>query len=343
MKNLPKEVLQQLQEAAKIPIGTFEFTYTTESNLFDPTVKGGIIFELAAGKHYFRLERNDSAEVLYYYSSPGTGTRVASVDLKKMKPSNKVFFAFTWSPEEINLYVGPKIEGGELVGAKGVSSDKIFRVAEDKSVIQVGDIGKNVMGLRIKQGEKIILESTAIEFWNETKEQIRILHTGESKEGYIFDTLISNLTFPLMVTGFEVYAKRRFSELEEEGVYPNFKKIATKMRPNKKYKNNQEMLKSINFQDFKNECRTAYFCGYGIKFRELEVKNEDLDKLERIFSYRGRVIHISSLLTMLNESLVPQQNPIFINNKTQASEYLQILDDFVQRLHKSTLELKRRN
>ncbi len=342
MKNLPKDVLQNLQEVANRPVGTFSFTYTAKSDLFDLMVKGGIIFEFVAGKHFFRLERNDSVEILYYYSSPGTGTRVASIDLKKMIPSNKVFFAFTWSPEETNLYVGPKIEGGKLAAAKGILSDKMFRVAQDGCIFQVSDIGVDVIGLRVKQGEKIILESTAIESWNETKEQIRILHTGESKEEYIFDALISNLTFPLMVTGFEVYTKRRFSELEENGICPDFGRIATKMRQNKKYDNNQEMIKSINFQDFKNECKKAYYFGYKIKFRELGVKTEDLDKLEKIFSYRGRMVHSSSLLTMLNESFVPQQSPIF-NNKTQALEHLRILDDFVQRLHEITLELKKRD
>ncbi len=340
MKNLSPEVLEQIREAVKRSEGTMTFNYTSEADLFDPNIPGGIIFEMPSGGHYFRLERTDNVEIHFYHSSPGTGTRVAVVDLKSVKPSKKIFFGFSWSPTEIKLHVGPKTEGGKLMSANGIPSSKIFRVAKDGSVVQVGDAGVRVMGIKVRQGAKTILESTALESWEETKESIRILHSGKSKEGYIFDTLIANLTFPLMVTGFEVYAKRRLTELEEEGIAPSFKKIGEKMRPNKKYNSNQEMLETINFQDFKNECKGVYFYGYDIRFRELGIKNEELEKLERVFDYRGRVTHNSSLLSMLNESLVPQQDPVF-NNKSQALYHLRILDDFIQKLHRKTLTLKK--
>jgi len=184
------------------------FTYASESDFSDPKIPGGLIFEIPSGVHYFCLERTDSAELHFYHSSPGTGTRVAILDLKHVRPSKTLFVGFSWSPTEINLHVGPNTEGGRLMSAKGIPSGKMFRVARDGTVVQV-DAGVRVMGLRVRQGGKTILESTALESWEETKESIRILHSGESREGYIFDTLIANITFPLIVTGFEVYAKRR--------------------------------------------------------------------------------------------------------------------------------------
>ncbi|MFZ3069444.1 MAG: hypothetical protein WA052_04015 [Microgenomates group bacterium] len=341
MKNLSPKILEQISKALKRPEGTMTFTYTAEVDLYDPNIPGGIIFEVPSGGHYFRLERTNNAEIHFYYSSPGTGTRVAVVDLKEMKPSKKTFFGFSWSPGEINLHVGPKINGATLVSAKGTPSSKTFRVAKDGGIIQVGDVvGNQVMGLRATLGGKTILESTALGSWNETKEIIKILHSGESKQGYIFDMIIANLTFPLMVTGFEVYTKRRFTELEEEGIVPDFAKIFEKMRPSKKYSNSEEMLNTINFQDFKNECKSIYFHGYNIRFHELGIKGEDFRKLEMIFNYRGRITHNSSLLSMLNESIVPQQDPVF-NSKSQALEHLDILDNFIQELHKKTLSLKK--
>lgn len=340
MKNLSPEMLAQIREAIKRPEGTMTFTYIAEKDLFDPKIPGGKIFEIPSGGHYFLLERTNNAEIHFYHSSPGTGTRVATVDLKSMKTSKEVFFGFSWSPKEITLHVGPKTEDGKLITAKGIASNKAFHVARDGSVVQVGDVGIKVMGIKIMHGGKTVLESTAFESWKETKEVINILHTGKSKEGYIFDTIIANLTFPLMVTGFEVYTKRRFIEIEEEGIVPDFKRIATKMRPTKKYSSNREMLDTINFQDFKNESKSVYFNGYDIRFRELGIKNDDLEKLERIFEYRGRVTHNSSLLSMLNEALVPQENPVF-NSKVQALEHLNILDDFIQKLHEKTLTIKK--
>jgi len=319
------------------------FTYTTEADLYDPNIPGGIIFEAPSSGHYFRLERTNNAEIHFYYSTPGTGTQIAVVDLKGMKPCKNTFFGFSWSPERIDLHVGPKVEGAELVSARGVPSSKIFRVAKDGGIVQEDTgVSQFIMGRRIIQGGKTVLESTALESWNETKEVVRILHTGESKEVYIFDTIIANLTFPLMVTGFETYTKRRFTELEEGGIVPDFEKITKKMRSDRKkgYPNNQEMLNTVNFQDFKNECKMVYCYGYNIKFHELGIKSEDIKKLEEIFDYRGRITHNSPLLSMLNESLVPQQNPVF-NSKSEAFERMNILDNFIKELHKKTLSLKK--
>lgn len=337
MKNLPKEVLQQLQKAAKRPRGTFEFTYTTETNLFDPTVKGGIIFELAAGKHYFRLERSDNAEVLYYYSSLGTGTRVASVDLKKMKTSNKVFFAFTWSPEEINLYVAPKIDGGELVTAKGAISKRKFQVGEDGHVVQIGDEGMEVMGTRVNIGGKQVIKPTAISAWTETKKAIEILLKGESKEGYIFETVKANLSIVMMVTGFETYCKTRFLEVEEEGVAVDYQEIKEKIKLTK-----EEILRPQTnyFQQFNGSCKKIYKLGIGIKFGEL-VGSQGINMLKRLFKFRGRIVHVSPLLTMINEFEVPKEKPIFSANIVK--EALDLFDKFINELHKVTLKLRRKD
>lgn len=329
MKNLPIELLQQLQDVAKRPVGTFAFTYISENNLFDPMVKGGIILELSAGKHYFRLERNDNVEILYYYSSPGTGTRVAAIDLKKMKSSNKVFFAFTWSPEEINLHVGPKIEGGELLSAKGTISEKRFQIGEDEQVVQIGDRGVEIMGIRVNVGGKQIIKPIAISAWTETKKAIEILSKGESKEGYIFETVKVNLSIVMMVTGFEAYCKTRFQEIEDEGVQPDHKKIDEKLSRRKE-----------NFQDFNGYCKDIYKYGYNIKFSDL-VSSQEFDALKQLFTFRARIVHASPLITMVNEFKVPKEKPIFSTNV--GDESLKLFNMFIDKLHNETLKLRRKD
>lgn len=343
MKNLPPQVLEQIRESIKRPVGTVAFTYTFNDDLFDVKIAGGKLFEVISGKQYFLVERTDNFEVKFYHSSPGTGTREATIDLNKLIPSKKVFFCFVWSPKEIRLSIGPKyVVGVTLVTADGIKSAREYKVGENGDIYAIGGEGMKIMGVKIRENGKVVLESTAIESWEETRELIRILHTGQSSEGYIFDTLISNLTFPLMVTGFEVYAKRRFSELESEGIKPNFEKVVEKMRPSRQYKTSQEMIGTINFQDFKNECKNVYSYAYDIRFREIGIRNKDLLELETIFDYRGRLTHNSSLFSMLNESLVPQQKPVF-NNKTQATEYVEILNNFILNLHEATLKLQRKD
>ncbi|HEY0757384.1 MAG TPA: hypothetical protein VGD98_25755 [Ktedonobacteraceae bacterium] len=186
MENLSPELLDQIREVVKRPEGTVEFTFIFEQDLFSPNMPGTVIFHLVSGSHYFRLERTDNLEVAFYHSSPGTGTRVAIVDLRKLKPSNTVFFAFSWSPQEIQLHVGPKIAGGELVSAVGILSEVGFRVGADGSVFQVGDRDVQIMGVRFNMEGKQIVKPTAIDAWRETKKAIEMLLTGESKEGYIF-------------------------------------------------------------------------------------------------------------------------------------------------------------
>ena len=77
MNNLAPDIREQIRNAIKSPEGTVCFVFTSESDLFDPKIPGGLILEVPSGGHYFRLERTDAAEICFYHSSPGTGTRVS--------------------------------------------------------------------------------------------------------------------------------------------------------------------------------------------------------------------------------------------------------------------------
>jgi len=326
MKNLSPELLDQIREAIKRPEGTVEFTFTFEEDLFSPNIPGGIIFHMVSGGHYFRLERTDNLEVSFYHASPGTSTRVATIDLRKLKPSSKVFFAFSWSSQEIQLHVGPKIEGGELVSAVGIPSEIGFRVGEDGNVLQVGSPGIQVMGTRFNVEGKQMVKPTAIDAWRETKKAIEILLTGESKEGYIFEVVKSNLSIVMMVTGFEAYCKTRFEEIEKEGVQADHERIAQKLK------------RKGNFQDFDGYCKDVYKYGFGILFGNL-VKMNEYGRLKQLFDFRSRIVHASPLLGMVNELNVPGEEPLFSSNIV--TDALKLFDKFITNLHEATLKLKK--
>lgn len=325
MNNLSPECLEQIREAIKRPEGTFVFTSIFEDDLFSPQCPSGIIFDMVAGGHYFRLERMDNVEVSFYHSSPGTGTRVATIDLRKLKPNSKVFFAFSWSPQEIQLHIGPKIEGGELVSAVGIPSEIGFRIGEDGNVLQVGSSGIQVMGTRFNVEGKQMVKPTAIEAWIETKKAIEILLTGESKEGYIFEVVKSNLSIVMMVTGFEAYCKARFEEIEKEGIRANHERIAQKLK------------RKENFQDFDGYCKDVYKYGFGILFGNL-VKMNEYSRLKQLFDFRSRIVHASPLLGMVNELNVPSEEPLFSSNIV--TDALKLFDKFITTLHEATLKLK---
>lgn len=123
-----------MQDALKRSEGTFTFEYNS-FYLFDPLSPGGKFCEIIAGAQYILLEENDKRCLHFHHSSPGTQTRVATVDLGRVRASQNVFFAMTWSTEETSLYVGscaPSASG--IVSANGTPSKRQFRIGEGGSI-----------------------------------------------------------------------------------------------------------------------------------------------------------------------------------------------------------------
>lgn len=345
----------EIQDAIRRPEGTCTFDYHSP-DLFDKAKPGGIIFEIPSGQHLFRLERDNDFSIHFYHSSPGTGTRVATIDLNNLPPAPSMFIAFSWAPEEIKLHVGTKVSGAELTSATGVASNKQFRVGNDGHVYQIGDHGVEVMGLNIYQTGIPIIQPTAIDAWEETVKSIDILATGQSTDGYIYESVVTNLTLAILVTGFEAYTKKRFLELEQEGLSPDITAVIKSFFPKKEQKAGIEALiqseaidanvselqyivinkRTINFQSYE-DCKRAYNKGYGIKFGNLS--GTKLDALQSYIRYRHRIIHVSPLLGLLNQERVPPEEPVFSKKETAGIAKV-CFKEFIQSLHSATLALR---
>jgi len=358
MRNIPPNIVEQIREAIRRPEGTVSFEYSSDV-LFDPKVPGGILFEIASGAHLFRVERDAELRLSFYHASPGTNTRVATIDLKNVESSSTVFLAFSWTPTEINFHVGPRIANGQLVFAKGIPSPRQFRVGKDGSIFQVGDVGVKVMGISVYQNGKPTLQPTALDAWKSTVQAIRLVMGGSSDEGYIFDVVVTNITLSILVTGFEAYCKTRFLEIEQEGIKPNVdalfsSKLFTRKERDAGYPDViaseaevdhisvlQKIIekRKIKFQNFKY-CRTAYNKAYGIKFSEIGVPPNDLQLLQSVIRYRHQIVHVSPLLGVLNQSEVPPEEPVF-SNREFGNDALKCFDTFIAKLHGATLHLRR--
>ena len=355
MQNIPHKTFKQIQQAIQRPVGTFTFTFESEG-MFDKNKPGGKILEIPAGGHLFRLERTDDLKIRYYHSSPGTETRVADIDLNKVKKADKLFMAFSWSPEEIKLNVGPRIKGGKLHTSIGKKSDVQFQVGEDESVFQLGDKGVDVMGANMYRNGNPVLLPPALDVWRQTITAANLLKSGESEEGFIYEVAISNVILSVLVTGFETYTKTRFLELEKEGISPDnellIEKFTSKREREANYfqilreeakEKDKTVLKHIvdkdiiNFQNYSN-CKKAYNKAYNLKFGEIGVDSTALETLQNFIKYRHRVIHISPLVTILNQYEVPKSDPVF-SNKELAQEAIDCFDNFISSLHEATLEL----
>ena len=349
----------QIQEAICRPEGTVSFMYTCKE-LFDPVVGRGILVEIPSRGHLFRIERDEDLMIHFLHSSPGTGTRVASIDLKKVTPSDTVFLAFAWSPKEISFHLGPQIPGAELISSKGALAKRQLRVGKDGCIYEIGGSGMEIMGASVYKGGKPVLQPTAIDAWKETIKATEILGTGKSDQGYIFETAVTNLTLAVLVTGFEAFTKKRFLELEQEGIVPDIDAVVNSFFPRKERDaRTTEMLKSeaedaqktvlqlivhrdnINFQNYQ-KCKLAYNKAYEIKFGNLDLQSSTAEKIKKFILYRHRIIHVSALLGMLNQPEVPPDEPVF-PKKELAAEAIREFGNFIEKLHEATLKIRRKD
>ncbi len=359
MKNIPSDIYKQIQQAICRPEGTVSFRYKSKE-LFDPAAGRGILVEIPSNGHVFRIERDEALVLHFLHSSPGTGTRVASIDLKQVPPSDTVFLAFTWSPKEINFHLGPQVAGAKLSSSQGALSKRQLRVGKDGDVYEIGGPGVEIIGASVYKGGKPVLQPTAIDTWKEIIKATEILGTGKSDQGYIFEVAVTNLTLAVLVTGFEAFTKKRFLEMEQEGIAPDTAAVLNSFLSQRdKDAGIAEMLKSeaqdaqktvleltverdrINFQNYQ-KCKLAYNKAYAITFGDLGLQSLTLEKIKKFILYRHRIIHISALLGMLNQPEAPPDQPVF-PKKELAVEAIREFDSFIEKLHEATLKLRRKD
>ena len=353
LPNVSKDISSDIQKSIKNPEGAISFVYSSE-RLFDKSISG-IIFQVLNGQIIHRLERDSNLMLNFYRSTPGTGTQIATIDLNKLIPSNNIFLTFTWSPIDIHLYAGT--DRINLIDCAGKPSAKQFRVDATGCVVQVGDIGVRVMGITVIENGKKILTTTAIQTWEETISTIEFLLKGKSDDGFIFESICTNLSIVILVSGFESYCKRRFLELEDEGIQSNFEELAKKFIPKIEGIDFTQIIKDraiasgisptkqiviegkINFQNYEN-CKTAFKRGFDIKFSEdFGIKSDEIKLIKDLFKYRHQVIHVSPLNTF--PPINTERNP---GEKPPKNEYAQtgidLMNKFIHALHQVTLNLK---
>lgn len=355
---LPLGAVRDMQQQLRRPEGTLEFSYHLPG-LHDPSLGSGIILQIPAGNTLFRLERDDKLHLRFIHSSPGTGTRVAEVDLHELEPTESMKVIMTWSSQETALYVGYADRPCQPIMGRGyLSGSKAFRLGQDGHIYEIGNKGIQVMGVSIFQGGRQVLQDTALDLWSGVLEAVRLLLANSHQTaGYLFEVVVVNQVLVMLVTGFETYCKRRFLEMEMEGRDINFEKLARRFYSKREIeiglidalrKDAGEEGKTptnlmiergqIDFGNFDN-CKRAYSTGYGISFgKNLGVSNQVLEFLQRIIQYRHRIVHISPMIGMLNQGRVPPEKPVF-SKAELGQQALERFDEFIQALHRATLKV----
>lgn len=349
---LPEKVLAKFRKILLSPDANIEFTYKS-TDVFDRNVPAGIILDVTSKKNHIRLDRDDDFCLNFYHTSPGTGTRVATIDLSSISASPIIRFILKWTPYSAHLSAQSLATGSILVNATGVESKKKFRVGKDGHVYQIGDHRIDVMSVNIYSKGKPILQPTAIEAWSETLRAIDLLATGQSPEGYVYDTVVTNLSLVILVTGFESYTKRRFLELEQEEKNPDINVVINEFIPTRErdagiielleseaVELNISMLEhiinryNVNFQSYK-VCKRVYNRAYNIKFGELYISSKTLEAIKGYIGHRHQIIHVSPFSSERSQTKGPNTT-VHVKLETAKHHF----QDFINQLHGATLAIR---
>lgn len=349
-------VTEAIRESICLPEGTLHFEYG-DKRLFDPNSTDFLILDVASGQQYFRLERTNGNEIEYYHSSPGTGTRVAKVSLCELPPADSAMITITWKPEEITLFVATKTPNVNIVSSEGILSERQYRISNDGAIVQIGDHGVKTSSYMIFSEGKSLLQTTAIESWRETLAAIDLLCTELPEREYQYESIISSFCIVMLTTGFEAYMKRRFLELEKEGIQPQLNDLIRAFYPAKEIDAGMPGIieaeaigagisplehivhrGTINFQSYK-KCKLAFNKGYRLVFGSMDIDQSVHEQISEFIRYRHKIVHVSPTMGMLNIDKVPPDNPVFAKEHT-VLRARQAFDTLITAVHSASLRLR---
>ncbi len=345
-----QSIFEKNKEEMNCPVGSVSFRLS-DHNLFDQPTENIKIFEIATGRRVFSLQRNSEMLLSFIYSSPGLGTRIASINMNKLPPSKILFVQLKWNTENISISAQiTRLPVGVLSSVGTIHTTK-YKVTSDERVIQIGSDGTEVIQFYWVEGGETVIMPTAIESWNDTMQGIEILIKGKSEEEHLFETIVCNYVIMALVSGFEVYTQKRFVEIFEEWhncdiasleskFFSNLESDAKKMQDKKDQLGNSakylEWLSKerINFQNFDN-CKVAYNKGYKLVFGELLPKSPVIENIRDFILFRHKIVHVSTL-----SSGFDVKGKTVYSNLTTAKEAIQAFDTFINALHKKSLEIQ---
>ena len=318
----------------------------SDTTFFSNHLAGELLFAENAGAHVFRIETGDQLALQFWYSSPGAGTRVATVDLAGMRPAPRLMFYFDWSPDSTAFSVFDRDDSGNSASGKGVVSDRRQYVVRDQLTLTVAP-GAEIMGL--KYGDSVY-ETPAIDSWRATVDAVHVALTGTSQHQR-FPAVISNTVLVMLATGLEAYLQARFVELEAEGVKPDEEAFGRAfMNATERKTGGMEAVRSgaaaegqvvfaflagrISFLSF-DKSKEAYAKAFDIKFGEL-VSSQLIADIRRWLRYRHRIVHQSASLLILNDSEAPPEELVF-SNVALANRAQNDFATFVAAVHEATL------
>ena len=217
----------------RTPTGSLKFIYYNAKELFDPTIGPGVILKNISGNHIFVIEKTNNLVLNFHHSCPSRGTYTAALNLSDIPVTNDLGIAISWSPAQIS-FLASHLKPPHSTASKQSNPNPHLELSVNiKGDLSISE-GQGINNVRIYEDGELILKPYAIDLWHETKTVIDMLFTGESKEGYQYESAICNAALCMTVTGLETYLQSRFLELDLEGYQLHLEKLIKKIASNDK-------------------------------------------------------------------------------------------------------------
>jgi len=336
-----------LESLACIKNGALEFTFHSPETF----IGSGIIFDQVSKDQYIRIEKTSDSCFRLYYSTPGTGTLAAEIEGRIFENKRVLKFKCRWSrPNRLNFEIMDPSNKHIRSSSKGKPSKLQYMITTDGKAVPVGDEGVDVHSIQIRTPDGFVLDNTAIQTWKSTLNAVEILLNERNTDNYQFNLILNNLILSTIITGFEVYSKKRFVEIEREGATADIESLVKHFYSNKQLEMGIEddinekatkkgttalkeivQRKKINFQNYEN-CKAAFKYAYSINFAEIGLHNDLAKDFKHLLRCRHHIVHVSP-----SDSTLLWNNDIKIEStKIFTEQSIALIDSIITKLHKST-------
>lgn len=329
------EFNNKIAQALENEEGTFT-TNIERGNFFDSD-SDNLFFidtESKSGNAFLKIFRDTDFNLVAEYGRLDQGVKKCSLDISDIENSEKLFVGFSWSSDEIGLFVGPdkrKYPDKDLRNAS--ASENIAKIRKDGSgeLVIIGDEGLDVGYFEIRRDARKTLEPNAEELIEFQIERAKIV-LSISKEGdFLAESTLVQQAVVILVTAWETFLERKLPDLyqtkkiSEEKLFDlaeneiNMNRSEIENKANESDKSLERYIAQrpeFNFQDVGKASR-IYRKLFDINIEKFLSENNYYEFLARLIDLRHRIIHEANDNTILNIDKIDREDvdPRFTNKR----------------------------
>ena len=302
----------------KIPFERLSETEVTlkfvlrQNNLFDTLNQYVCLFFCARGKSLFELFRDTHLNLTFVHKTSEKPARTAAINLYGLSADASIYICLDWSEEQSHLYIADLLYPDDIKHCKANETVKRITIGSHQIIPASGTLSSLFFSSNsLAQGHL----STAKGLWDWHLSDVNNLINGLKSCGErqcpitnpTYEFAVIKQCVVMLVTAWEVYSKKRFAEMEENGKRPDIEALLLKF--DKRDSTREELREYasstgkselasllemrgrglINFQNYE-DCKDAFNKGYGVKFGELPNIGHILDAIQSYIKLRHVII-----------------------------------------------------